>query len=98
MRARRARRRARAARLGAQRAACLTDAGWFFSPRSEIVVGGRLGLRVGASELRRRDALRTRDDLAAARLALVEKNRELLDAQDYEVRLATLAGAGPHRA
>ena len=56
-----------------------------------VVVGGWLGLRVGASELRRRDALRTRDDLAAARLALVEKNRELLDAQDYEVRLATLA-------
>ena len=35
-----------------------------------VVVGGWLGLRVGASELRRRDALRTRDDLAAARLAL----------------------------
>ena len=56
-----------------------------------VVVGGWLGLRVGASELRRRDALRTRDDLAAARLALAEKNRELLDAQDYEVRLATLS-------
>lgn len=56
-----------------------------------VVVGGWLGLRVGASELRRRDALRIRDDLAAARLALAQKNRELLDAQDYEVRLATLS-------
>lgn len=56
-----------------------------------VAVGGWLGLRVGAFELRRRDAIRTRDDLAAARLALAEKNRELLDAQDYEVRLATLS-------
>ena len=55
------------------------------------VVGAWLGLRAGVFECRDRDALRTRDELRAAELSLAEKNRELLDAQDYEVRLATLS-------
>lgn len=49
-----------------------------------------LSLRTGSTLRARSQTLLCADELRGRELALEEKNRELLDAQDYEVRLATL--------
>lgn len=51
----------------------------------------RLGGAAGRFDAERARGLRARDELRAAELELARRNRELVDAQDYEVRLATLS-------
>lgn len=55
------------------------------------VVAAALSLRTTRTLDDRREILRRSDELRERELALEAKNRDLLDAQDYEVRLATLS-------
>lgn len=54
-------------------------------------VAAALSWRTGKTLSAQQRNLTLADDLRERELALKEKNRELLDAQDYEVRLATLS-------
>lgn len=56
-----------------------------------LVVVSRLGASEARAEAERSRGRLARDELRAAELELARRNRDLVDAQDYEVRLAKLS-------
>lgn len=54
-------------------------------------VGARMGARAARLEAEVRARRRVRDELTATELSLASRNRELTEAQDHEVALATLS-------
>jgi signal transduction histidine kinase len=81
--------------------ATLIAAGSAGLPAAEIIVGvcscataAGLSLRTGQLQTLRADNMHERDELRERSLALEKSNRDLLDRQEYEARLATLTERG----